>query len=292
MLLKKGSIGAEVKELQRLLNLKGYNVTIDGDFGKHTEGWVKAFQLNNGLVADGIVGNKTWQALQPSQYKFLRMFNTDLHIYTTNANQKLTIDFGKSQRETLTEQVKTNQFKEYCAINGGFFNYDGSSNHLGSFGRDGIHWHDPDPTFIDYIIYNDGKTEVKKINGNAECVELQKGKVTYFGTSYALLIDDRINLINTELFSHSTGRNSRTMLGQKADGTFVLVVADKNWGTSAGLIAHEQALIMQELGCVNAVNMDGGGSSEMVVGSKIMNKPDDGKERRVGSAILVIDKEV
>ncbi|MBU0655348.1 MAG: N-acetylmuramidase family protein, partial [Gammaproteobacteria bacterium] len=41
----------------------GYTVTIDGNFGDKTEAAVKQFQLDNKLVADGIVGEKTWQVL-------------------------------------------------------------------------------------------------------------------------------------------------------------------------------------------------------------------------------------
>ena len=56
--LKKGSIGEEVKILQKALN-----IAVDGNFGAKTEAAVKAFQKAKGLVADGIVGNKTWEAL-------------------------------------------------------------------------------------------------------------------------------------------------------------------------------------------------------------------------------------
>jgi len=58
MLLKKGSDGDDVKELQSLLNLNA-----DGIFGSGTEDAVKAFQTAHGLTADGIVGNGTWAAL-------------------------------------------------------------------------------------------------------------------------------------------------------------------------------------------------------------------------------------
>lgn len=57
--LKKGSRGNDVKTLQRLLHL--YE---DGIFGTLTEEAVKEFQEAHGLVADGIVGKKTWEALQ------------------------------------------------------------------------------------------------------------------------------------------------------------------------------------------------------------------------------------
>lgn len=67
--LKKGSTGAQVKTLQRLLYAMGYTgadgkrVGIDGDFGSNTEYAVKKYQSRNGLVADGIVGAATWGVL-------------------------------------------------------------------------------------------------------------------------------------------------------------------------------------------------------------------------------------
>ncbi len=63
--LRKGSIGSEVKYLQRKLYSKLYPVgTIDGIFGSNTERAVKDFQQENGLTVDGIVGPKTWSAIQ------------------------------------------------------------------------------------------------------------------------------------------------------------------------------------------------------------------------------------
>ena len=58
MLLKKGSKGEEVKELQKALG-----ITADGIFGPGTEAVVKNFQQENGLDYDGIVGKKTWEKL-------------------------------------------------------------------------------------------------------------------------------------------------------------------------------------------------------------------------------------
>ena len=61
--LKKGSKGDDVIALQHLLNVEGYKLTIDGDFGAKTETAVKMCQKAHGLEDDGIVGNKTWTAL-------------------------------------------------------------------------------------------------------------------------------------------------------------------------------------------------------------------------------------
>lgn len=62
-LLKLGSRGDDVKRLQVALNARGAVLVADGIFGRNTEEAVKAFQRNGGLVADGIVGTKTWAAL-------------------------------------------------------------------------------------------------------------------------------------------------------------------------------------------------------------------------------------
>ena len=58
MLLKKGSRGEEVKQLQKALG-----VGADGIFGSGTEAVVKKFQKDNGLAVDGLVGPGTWEAI-------------------------------------------------------------------------------------------------------------------------------------------------------------------------------------------------------------------------------------
>ena len=65
-MLKKGSEGAQVKTVQRLLMAMGYSCGscgADGEFGSGTLAAVKSFQKAKGLSVDGIVGSKTWNAL-------------------------------------------------------------------------------------------------------------------------------------------------------------------------------------------------------------------------------------
>ncbi|MEW5754747.1 MAG: TIGR02594 family protein [Pseudomonadota bacterium] len=64
--LKLGSKGDEVKQLQKLLNEKlkiTPKLSEDGDFGKRTDAAVKQFQIAKNLGVDGVVGPKTWEAL-------------------------------------------------------------------------------------------------------------------------------------------------------------------------------------------------------------------------------------
>jgi peptidoglycan hydrolase-like protein with peptidoglycan-binding domain len=66
-ILKIGSRGAEVSELQAALKLLGYFTgTVDGIYGESTAIAVSRFQQSSGLTADGITGSATWARLFPS----------------------------------------------------------------------------------------------------------------------------------------------------------------------------------------------------------------------------------
>lgn len=64
--IRVGSRGPDVKLLQSLLAQIGYNPgPVDGIFGQQTRQAAVAFQRDNGLAPDGIVGPVTWRALEP-----------------------------------------------------------------------------------------------------------------------------------------------------------------------------------------------------------------------------------
>ncbi|UED87245.1 peptidoglycan-binding protein [Streptomyces profundus] len=58
-----GASGQRVRVIQHLLNQRGANLAVDGDYGSVSSGAVRTFQSGNGLVADGQVGPLTWQKL-------------------------------------------------------------------------------------------------------------------------------------------------------------------------------------------------------------------------------------
>lgn len=86
-----------------------------------------------------------------------------------------------------------------------------------------------------------------------------------------------------------TTRHPRTAAGVRADGMLVLAVVDgRQPGIGVGLSIAELASLMTELGCLDAINLDGGGSSTMVVRGKPVNSPSDpAGERAVSDALLV-----
>ncbi|MBR4909128.1 MAG: phosphodiester glycosidase family protein [Acidaminococcaceae bacterium] len=86
------------------------------------------------------------------------------------------------------------------------------------------------------------------------------------------------------------GRAPRTGAGVTADGTVLLMVVDGRSQHSAGMTLKEFAQYLKRFGAVSAVNFDGGGSSEMVLDGKIMNRPSDGSERPIGIGLGIFRK--
>lgn len=87
------------------------------------------------------------------------------------------------------------------------------------------------------------------------------------------------------------GRAPRSAVGMTHDGKYMLVTIDgRRPGYSVGATLSELAYTMKELGAVDALNLDGGGSTTMVVRNRVINRPSDGWERPVSTALLVLPR--
>jgi hypothetical protein len=86
----------------------------------------------------------------------------------------------------------------------------------------------------------------------------------------------------------ANGRHPRTAVGRTSDGDLWMVVVDGRQKMSVGATLDEMAALMLRLGCVDAINLDGGGSSTLNVMGVVLNRPSDGKERPVANGIVVL----
>lgn len=84
-------------------------------------------------------------------------------------------------------------------------------------------------------------------------------------------------------------KHPRTAVAKLKDGKFLMVTVDgRQPETSVGMNLQELAEFLLELGAIDAMNLDGGGSTTMFLDGKIVNKPSDKEgERKVSDAILV-----
>ena len=83
-------------------------------------------------------------------------------------------------------------------------------------------------------------------------------------------------------------RNPRTGIGVDAKGMLLLVTVDGRRAKSVGMTPGQFAELFRYLGATWALNLDGGGSTTMVVRGRVVNNVSDPYERPVGSAILVL----
>lgn len=80
----------------------------------------------------------------------------------------------------------------------------------------------------------------------------------------------------------------RTAVGIKDENTLIFLVADgRQPGYSEGVTGRQLADILISLGVTEAAVLDGGASSELIYGGKIVNRPSTGKERLLASAFVI-----
>ena len=153
-----------------------------------------------------------------------------------------------------------------------------------------------------------------KSNNDEVNAKLQKGvkiRVQYEWNGTASVVKDAVNAGTQVLVdgaiaananngdgSRMSARHPRTAIGVKDNGAIVLMVNDGRQESIGryGSYGDELAAMMKEVGCVNAFNLDGGGSSimyyldgdELVLG----NKYSDASERSISNIVLVAVKEI
>lgn len=83
-------------------------------------------------------------------------------------------------------------------------------------------------------------------------------------------------------------RHPRTAVAKLSDGKFLMITVDGRSESSGGISLYDLADHLLSLGAVDAMNLDGGGSTTMFVDGKVVNHPSDKDgERKVSDAILV-----
>ena len=112
-------------------------------------------------------------------------------------------------------------------------------------------------------------------------------------TGYNGVIFDENGVFDFGANGNLSNRAPRTVIGMKEDGTLVMMVVDGRQGNKDmyGCDGYELTAIMRAYGCIKAYNVDGGGSSTIVIrtekGLEVLNSPSDGHERSDGNCILI-----
>ena len=115
---------------------------------------------------------------------------------------------------------------------------------------------------------------------------------TAVGGGPVLLQNGEVSISNNEEMKFSgkaiNDRHPRTAMGYTADNRLVVFVCEGRAENAAGLSLVQLAKIMKEIGCVEALNLDGGGSTCMLINGKETNTPSSkGEQRQIPSVFLI-----
>ncbi|WP_148629475.1 SH3 domain-containing protein [Bacillus sp. E214] len=274
--------GASNKHKVILTIPKGKNVTYLSKSGS----WFKVKYANKtGFVNSTYMKKSVIKETVPN-YKNVRYYNTNIHIYTSNPNANLTVSKGKPNVLEPLSSIKLPN--ELAKINLGFFN--SKMEHGGLFMVNGQVTSNHNPKYVIMEYKKTGKIDIRSIAtpliNLQELEDMKENNYFAVGTSYSLVQNGKINLAHSEYFSHSKSRNPRTLFGQTKDGRFIMAVTDGRINGSSGLTASQSADVMMKLGAVEAVNLDGGGSSTLYINGNLINKLGE-SPRKIGSALFI-----
>jgi hypothetical protein len=119
---------------------------------------------------------------------------------------------------------------------------------------------------------------------------------TAVGGGPVLMHDGNIHITSKEeqmFVGKENEKHPRTAMGYTPDGRLIILVIQGRFaGIAEGATLEQEAKILKDLGCYEALNLDGGGSSCMLVNGKETIKPSDKEGQRPVPAVFIIKKVV
>lgn len=280
-------------------------------------GWAPVDSLNAALPAGVRVFAGANQDL-PLRAWYVRIDEPDPNLVTRVAVS----DDPADNRETVSSFAR--DLGACVAVNGGYFAMDRTpSRHRGLLLADGNLWEPPTPSIIwDSLRYETARAAVGfTADDVVEIAWVASRRDTLFAwsnppqhqngqpaeplrTEEARMWDVRDALAaGPRLVAHGEVRitleeegffgsylrepHPRTAVGRAADGALILMVVDGRQAESRGATLDELGGLMLQVGAIDALNLDGGGSSTLAVNGVLVNRPTGGTtERQVMSALI------
>jgi exopolysaccharide biosynthesis protein len=230
------------------------------------------------------------------------LFNSNQRISFLILPQKAFKKFYIKFSYCKSKLIKTSTFGEnlnaIAAINGSFFDVDsgGSVCYLevddsviSTTRPDSLKWAKPDSLINGaVIITKDSKISIQPARSDKFYEQSKQEAVVM--VSGPLLLQDSIK-VKLPKMEFVTKRHPRTCLCTRK-GSVLFIVIDGRSTEAEGMNLIEAQKYLQDIGCVDAINLDGGGSSTMWIrGRGVLNFPSDSTgERPVSDALLILTK--
>lgn len=260
-MLKKGNTGKEVKILQGLLQIHGYDVVIDGSFGTATDKAVKEVQAYAGRPTDGVVGDNTWAALGVMKPFNSKICTIQIPFTAIEAQQIMLKNNQKYSVEKFAKEYNYN-----FVVNAGMFDMKtlrnvqdmiiaGKIDNGGNYSDKGLAFCNNRSTGCIYA------STTSKSNGKA---------VDFVGASPTLIIDGKRNVDMKGLTQSYFNSVTKRVCYGCDDKNFYLMITMNN--------CNLEAMIQEGLnqGIETLINEDGGGSQSLYLGNATVI-PTDGR---------------
>lgn len=252
---------------------------------------------------------------------FSNGYFTSIHVLRVNPNEHTIVPVRASENEMKRETVLalSKRHRSVAAVNGGFWKSNGTPagilkiNHHW-YGtpikpRGAIGWSlNPPKVLIDKVLTNyhlnecpNDEIEVIPMSTPPYTTPEEWNELEHIVGGVPVLVSNGTVIENYDseqaLESFLFNKHPRTAVGIKDTGEWVFVVVDgRFFGFVGGMTIKELADFMFELGCIEALNLDGGSSSTMVIENAVVNDPcgnilEDTKQvEAVSDAILIFSE--
>lgn len=309
MLLRRGSSGDQVANVQRRLLAAGHDLSpADGLYGPRTEAAVREFQAAQGLVADGIVGITTWSALlsggaiivRPEVRRYgwrvVRLWHAVVDRRRARARSIWADDpvavraRNDARRDGRTEPWRRLPLTHLAAghilaINSAFFDTlsgwpIGPTIEAGQPINGGMAI--PPDQYV--VVVTEPDLSLAQESPNVVYDLIALGVRQAFSTIPMLVRGGRKQIGGHDAAHH--GPAPRTLLGWSDTEIHVVTIDGRRPWWSGGVTMEEAANLLLEYGCREGVNLDSGGSAEMVLAGEVVNRPSDGSERPLPAALV------
>jgi hypothetical protein len=133
----------------------------------------------------------------------------------------------------------------------------------------------------------------KKMKNPIRYIKVRKWKmVTAIGGGPVLVHNGQVRITNKEEIMFVSGENDRhprTAMGYTKDGKLIILMTEgRNPGVAEGMTLKQQAEVLLSLGCAEGLNLDGGGSSCLLLNGKETIKPSDKEGQRAVPAVFMV----
>ena len=198
----------------------------------------------------------------------------------------------KTSRKTHTISYFKKEYKAVLAVNADNYNDEPDSKPLvyrmTQKVRNNIKSDKRDILIIDD--HGDFHVTVRSKKAVADIAEKLKNENRKLVNAYSfgptLVKDGELVELNPDYQYNPNRKNPRTAIGQNGPLSYIVVVAEANDRNGiTGLTQAELGVLMKDLGCISAYNMDGGNSSEMVFGDMVYKGMPKGDERELNDAL-------